>query len=115
MTSLYKVQTKHLNEHSTLYGGQLLEWIDNYLMAKTEDYKKEDLDQFVTRHLECDFLKPAFLGDRIRISTSSATVGKTSLTFEYAVHAGSMLIAEGKATFVRTQKGKKLPIQEEMP
>lgn len=67
MTSIYKIQTKHLNEHSTLYGGQLLEWIDNYCFAKTENYKKDDYEKFVTRNIQCDFLNPVKLGEIIKI------------------------------------------------
>ena len=60
MTTIHKIQPKHLNEHATLYGGQLLEWIDNYCFAKTEDYKKQAGETFVTRATHCEFLAPIY-------------------------------------------------------
>ena len=111
MTSMYKVQTKHLNEYSTLYGGQLLEWIDNYCLAKTEKYKKKAGEKFVTRSMNCEFLAPAFLGDLIEMSVKKETVGNTSITFDFEVLANKKLVAKGKTTFVKLFDGQKAKIE----
>jgi len=111
MTSIYKVQAKHLNEHSTLYGGQLLEWIDNYCAAKTEKYKKKAGEKFLTRATHCEFLAPIFLGDTITLKMEKTTIGNTSITFDYEVIARKKIAARGSSTFVKIYKGKAVPIR----
>ncbi|PLW80444.1 hypothetical protein C0585_02510 [Candidatus Woesearchaeota archaeon] len=110
MTSIYKIQTKHLNEHSSLYGGQLLEWIDNYCLAKTERYRNKTGEKFVTRAMNCEFVNPAFLGDLIEMKVSKETIGNTSITFEYEVVSKDKMIAKGTSTFVKLYDGKKYEI-----
>ncbi|MGM5483071.1 MAG: hotdog domain-containing protein [Nanobdellota archaeon] len=111
LTALYKIQTKHLNEYSTLYGGQLLEWIDNYCLAKTQDYKKRAGEEFVTRSINCDFLKPVYLGDLLRIRISNEKLGNTSITFDYEVLANDIIAAKGSTTFVKLFEKQKSPIK----
>ena len=112
MTSIYKIQPKHLNEHSSLYGGQLLEWIDNYCLAKTEAYRLKIGEKFVTRAIECQFLNPAYLGDLITTQIKKESIGKTSITFEYEVSCKEKIIAQGKTTFVKLFNGTKSNIVE---
>lgn len=112
MSTMYKIQPKHLNEHATLYGGQLLEWIDNYCLAKTEKYKLKAGDKFVTRHITCEFLAPAYLGGLIEMHIENETIGNTSITFEYIVECKGEVVAKGKSVFVKTFQKKKAPIIE---
>jgi len=107
MSSIYKIQTKHLNENSTLYGGQLLEWIDNYCLAKTEKYKSKAGEKFVTRSISCEFLAPVYLGGLIKTKIIKEKIGNTSITFEYHVTCNRKIVAKGTATFVKIYKGKK--------
>ena len=109
MTTIYRIQARHLNEHSTLYGGQLLEWIDNYCSAKTEKYKKAG-DSFVTRATNCDFILPIILGDMIKIKIKKESIGITSITFNYEVISNKRIVAKGSSTFVRLSKGKPILI-----
>lgn len=110
MTTIYKVQTKHLNEHARLYGGQLLEWIDNYCFAKTEKYKKEAGEKFVTRATNCEFISPVFLGDVININIEKEKIGNTSITFDYQVISRGIVVAKGSSTFVKIFDDKPFPI-----
>jgi acyl-CoA hydrolase len=112
MTALYKVQTKDLNEHSSLYGGQLLAWIDNYCLAKTEKYKKRIGEKFVTRAITCEFLLPVFLGDLIEMDIASEKIGNTSLTFNYEVKSKGTVVAKGTSTFVKIFNNQKVKIIE---
>jgi acyl-CoA hydrolase len=111
MTAIYKIQTKHLNEHSTLYGGQLLEWIDNYCFAKSEKYKYCAEETLVTRNLQCDFLHPAYLGDIVTLSIKEEKIGRTSVAFSFVAKTSDLRVAEGKATFVKLKDGKKSNIR----
>jgi acyl-CoA hydrolase len=104
MTTMYKIQTKHLNEHSTLYGGQLLEWIDNYCLAKAEKYRQNIKDKFVTRSLNCEFLTPVYIGDLIKLKVVNETVGNTSIKFEFEVMNNKQIVAKGNTTFVKIKK-----------
>lgn len=110
MTTMYKVQTKHLNEHSTLYGGQLMEWIDNYCLAKTEIYRKKAGEKFVTRSFSCEFIAPVFLGDLIQLRISNEEKRKTSVKFDYTVISKDNVVAKGTTTFVKIYKNRKSEI-----
>ena len=102
---------KHLNEHSTLYGGQMLEWIDNFCFAKTERYKKNKEEKFVTRNINCDFIQPVFLGDTIRLAITNEKVGNTSVSFEFNVSSEERLVVKGTTTFVKLVKEMKAKIE----
>ena len=110
MTSIYKIQPKHLNEHSSLYGGQLLEWIDNYCLAKTETYRYKIGEKFVTRTMNCQFLNPAYLGDLITMRIKKEKIGKTSINFDFEVSSKGIIIAQGETTFVKMFGDKKIKI-----
>ena len=110
MTTLYRIQPKHLNEHSSLYGGQLLEWIDNYCFAKTEDYRKRAGEKFVTRAINCEFISPIFLGDNIQIKIKNKKINNTSITFEYEVISKNKVVAKGFSTFVKLYKNKPIKV-----
>jgi acyl-CoA hydrolase len=101
MTTIHRIQPRHLNEHASLYGGQLLEWIDNYCFAKTEKYKKDAGEKFVTRATNCEFLSPIFLGDTIEIRMKNETIKNTSITFDYEVIVKDKVVAKGSSTFVK--------------
>ena len=110
MTTIYKIQPKHLNEHASLYGGQLLEWIDNYCFAKTEKYKKEAGERFVTRATNCEFISPIYVGEIIEIRIKNEKIGNTSITFEYEVVVMDKIRAKGSSTFVKLFNDKPVPI-----
>ena len=111
MTSIYKIQIKHLNEHSTLYGGQLLEWIDNYCFAKSESYKHNTSEVMVTKNIQCEFIKPALLGEIVKLKIIKETVGNTSVKFNFEVNTTTKKIAQGDITFVKLLDGKKASIK----
>ncbi len=113
ITAIYKIQPKHLNEHGTLYGGQLLEWIDNYCFAHSEKYRYGADEQFVTRSMDCEFVGPVGLGDIIRLKIKDEKIGNTSITFSYEVMKNdNEIIAKGKAVFVKlSSDGSKLAIK----
>ena len=105
MTTIHRIQARHLNENSILYGGQLLEWIDNYCSAKTERYKKIG-DNFVTRATNCEFILPVFLGDMIKLKIRKEIIKHTSITFDYEVISNRKIVAKGSSTFVKINNGK---------
>lgn len=73
-----------LNPNNTLFGGQLLKWIDEeasiYAMSKLDNGK------VVTKFMsEIDFVSSARQGDIIEIGLAFSGIGKTSITFRCEV------------------------------
>ncbi len=73
-----------LNANNTLFGGQLLKWIDEeagiYAMSKLESKR------MVTKYIsEIDFVSSARQGDIIEIGLEFLAIGRTSITFRGAV------------------------------
>ncbi len=73
-----------LNACNTLFGGQLLKWIDEeagiYAMSKL------DSRQVVTKYMsEIDFASSAKQGDIIEIGLETLALGSTSITFRCMV------------------------------
>ncbi len=78
------IKPSDLNANNTLFGGQLLKWIDEeagiYAMTKLESEK------VVTKFMsEIDFISTARQGDVIEIGLEFITVGHTSITFRCEV------------------------------
>ncbi len=78
------VKPEDLNANNTLFGGRLLEWVDEEaaIYAGVETRHKK----IVTKRIsEIDFVAPAHQGDIVEIGVRLKTVGKTSITLEVQV------------------------------
>lgn len=78
------VSPPDLNPANSLFGGQLLKWIDEeaaiYSMCKLGD------NNVVTKYMsEIDFINPAFNSDIVEIGCEVVSVGRTSLTIRCEV------------------------------
>ncbi|MAQ32015.1 MAG: acyl-CoA thioesterase [Flavobacteriales bacterium] len=74
------VKPEDLNAGGSLFGGQLLKWIDEeaaiYAMCQLDNQKVTT--KFMS---EIDFISPARLGDVIEIGIEMVQIGVTSITF----------------------------------
>ena len=75
------IKYEDLNSRGSLFGGQLLKWIDEeasiYTICQLETNK------IVTKLMsEINFMKPAYLNDVIEIGTDVVSFGRTSITLE---------------------------------
>lgn len=73
------VKPEDLNQHGTLFGGRLLQWIDEdaAIVAITQ----LGTERVVTRYIsEIDFVSRAVLGDLLELEFSIGSFGRTSLT-----------------------------------
>jgi acyl-CoA hydrolase len=75
------IKYEDLNSGGSLFGGQLLKWIDEeasiYTMCQLETNK------IVTKLMsEINFMKPAHLNNIIEIGVDVVSFGKTSITLE---------------------------------
>jgi acyl-CoA thioesterase YciA len=78
------VSPPDLNPNNTLFGGQLLRWIDEevaiYAMCKLNS------NHIVTKYMsEINFVNPAFKGDIIEIGSEVLSIGRTSITLRCEV------------------------------
>ncbi|GAB5465330.1 MAG: hotdog domain-containing protein [Candidatus Kapaibacteriales bacterium] len=99
---LYKtrklVKPPDLNPSNTLFGGQLLKWIDEeaavFAMCKFGN------NHVVTKYMsEIDFINPAYSGDIVEIGCEVISVGRTSLTLRSEVR-----IKDTETVIIRIEK-----------
>tara|TARA_B100001142_G_scaffold211564_1_gene209769 strand:- start:275 stop:658 length:384 start_codon:yes stop_codon:yes gene_type:complete len=74
------VKPEDLNAGGSLFGGQLLRWIDEeaaiYAMCQLDNQKVTT--KFMS---EIDFISPARMGDVVEIGIETIKIGVTSITF----------------------------------
>jgi acyl-CoA thioesterase YciA len=89
------VSPPDLNPANTLFGGQLLKWIDEeaaiYAMCQLDD------NHIVTKYMsEIDFISPAFNNDIIEIGCETVKVGRSSITIKCEVR-----VKDTKTTIIK--------------
>jgi len=100
------IKPEDLNAHGTLFGGRLLQWIDE----EAAIYVLCQLDQrsIVTKYMsEINFISSARKGDVVEIGMETAKVGKTSITVRCEVrHKFTLetIITIEKIVFVAVDK-----------
>jgi acyl-CoA hydrolase len=106
------IKPEDLNPRGTLFGGRLLEWIDEeaavYAMCQL------DTKNIVTKLIsEINFVSPAYQGDVIKIGVEPINFGKTSLTLKVVVinkDTDSVIVQIDKMVFVSLDtEGKPFP------
>jgi acyl-CoA hydrolase len=88
METYAMVLTEHLNHHGTLFGGQLLKWVDEYAwMAASLDFTGKRL---VTRAMDnIEFKNSAPNGAILRFVIEKERVGHTSATYSVIVYCNA--------------------------
>ena len=78
------VRPEHLNHHGVLFGGYLLQWVDEFAyLAALEDYPNV---HFVTRAMDASsFKQSVHNGAIITFDITRSRVGTTSVTYEVNV------------------------------
>ncbi len=78
------VSPPNLNSGNTLFGGQLLKWIDEEvsIFAMCQLGTNSILTKFMS---EIDFRQPAYLGEIVEIGTEVVSFGTTSITLRCEV------------------------------
>ncbi len=106
------VKPQDLNPGGTLFGGTLLQWIDE----EAAIYVGCQLDQHkvVTKYIsEIDFVSSAKLGDVVEIGLETTGLGRTSITMRCLVrnkYTKQEIIRIDKLVFVRIDdEGKAAP------
>lgn len=105
METFTSVRTEYLNSHGTLFGGQLLLWVDEYAwMAASLDFPGKKL---VTRAMDSvDFSAGAPNGSILRFLIEKEHIGNTSVTYDVTVFCNDQTgnkeykLFSNKVTFV---------------
>ncbi|MEM9846834.1 MAG: hotdog domain-containing protein [Bacteroidota bacterium] len=106
------IRPEDLNANNTLFGGQLLRWIDEEagIYAMTKLRSKRVVTKFIS---EINFLSSAGQGDVVEIGLEFISVGVTSITFRCAVRnifSKKGIITIDKIVFVKVdEKGRPSP------
>lgn len=100
------VKPEDLNANNTLFGGKLLQWIDEEaaLYAILQLQNKHIVTKFIS---EIDFIKAPKQGDIIEIRVETAAVGRTSYTVRTEVIDTStqkQILTIDKIVFVNLDK-----------
>lgn len=103
------IKPEDLNANNTLFGGKLLEWIDEeagiYAMTRLESSK------VVTKYMsEIDFKSSARQGDVIEIGLKFIALGRTSISFACEVRnlfSKKTIIQISKIVFVHVDMEEK--------
>ncbi len=79
------VRPEHLNHHGSLFGGQLLLWVDEFAwMAAAKDFPGYS---FVTRAMDkIEFKHPVKIGSILRFHSEVLSRGKSSVTYLVEVY-----------------------------
>lgn len=112
------IKPEDLNSRGTLFGGQLLKWIDEeasiYTMCQLTRITYPSYINIVTKGMsEINFLKPAKVGDIIEIGCELIKFGTTSISIRCEVRnkqTEDIIINIEKITFVLLdEKGRPTP------
>lgn len=98
-----------LNSRNTLFGGQLLKWIDEEagIFAMTKLETKRVVTKYIS---EIDFRSSARQGDVVEIGLEMSAVGRTSITFSCEVRnlfTKTSIITIDKIVFVQVTEDEK--------
>jgi len=87
------VRVEHLNHHKFLFGGYMLQWVDEYVyIAATQDFPQA---HFVTRAMDAvSFTQGVLLGSVLTFDITQVKRGMTSVT--YAVDVTAMTFPSGE-------------------
>jgi acyl-CoA hydrolase len=106
------IKYEDLNSRGSLFGGQLLKWIDEeasiYTICQLETNK------IVTKLMsEINFMKPAYLNDVIEIGVDVVSFGRTSITLKVVARikdTKNEILKIDKMVFVSIdENGKPIP------
>ena len=112
------IKPEDLNSRGTLFGGQLLKWIDEeaaiFAMCQLSREGDNEVPNIVTKAIsEIDFQSSAYVGDIIEIGCNLVSFGTTSVTLECEVRnkqTQEIIVKIDKIVFVRLDKrGKPIP------
>jgi acyl-CoA thioesterase YciA len=108
----YLVMPKHLNPHGSLFGGQLISWIDEsvYMAIK----KLSDHNSVTALIKNFNFLKSAYVNDMVQVVVEISSVGNKSCECSIKAFCGNKhkeLIADSHFVMVTVDKlGRPIPV-----
>lgn len=103
------VRPEHLNHHGSLFGGQLLLWVDEFAwMSAAKDFPGYS---FVTRAMDkIEFKHPVSIGSILRFNSEVQVKGRSSVTYlvkvfeDKGTNGQEILAFSTSVTFVSVDK-----------
>jgi acyl-CoA hydrolase len=92
------VMHKDLNRRGTLFGGQMMAWMDTASAIAAFDVMNMDCVTVAVDRIE--FLVPVELGDILTFNCKEKTRGRTSITISVEVLKADKLVAKSNFKFV---------------
>ena len=91
------VMPDHINVVGTLFGGQMIAWVDLSAAKVAHRFLKgTNVDGAVTRTIDkVEFKEPVYLGDWVNFLATIVSIGKTSFTIQVDA------FAEGRHSYQR--------------
>ncbi len=96
------VMHEHLNRRGTLFGGQMMSWMDIASAICASDVLQMDCVTVVADRIE--FLVPVELGDILSFDCEEIARGRTSITIGIEVMKADKLVAKSSFKFVAIDK-----------
>lgn len=92
------VRNEHLNQYDYLFGGIMLQWVDEYAyMAAVSEFP---CVRFVTRAMDhVEFTRSVLNGSMLRFDVSLERLGRTSVSYKVQVYSRPPQCAEELAVF----------------
>ena len=83
------VMPDHINVVGTLFGGQMIAWVDLSAAKVAHRFLKgTNVDGAVTRTIDkVEFKEPVYLGDWVNFLATIVSIGKTSFTIQVDAYA----------------------------
>ena len=83
------VMPDHINVVGTLFGGQMIAWVDLSAAKVAHRFLKgTNVDGAVTRTIDkVEFKEPVYLGDWVNFIATIVSIGKTSFTIQVDAYA----------------------------
>ena len=95
---------KDLGLNGTLFGGNLISWIDEFAYIAA-NVKTNFMNNFVTKSMgDFEFNIPVREGNIVEFNADNFVIGNTSISFDILVTTGQNVICETSVTFVAVDK-----------
>lgn len=98
----FEVKEEDLNNKKTLFGGKIMDQLDLAGAFASENLLENfgNSDKVFIRHMDVEFLAPAFLGEKLEVKSFVMTATGTSLNTLTVILLGGKEIAKAIATYV---------------
>ena len=112
------VRYRDLDTYGHVNNAVYATYIEDARVNYLEDVVEPDRSAygFVVANLQLSFERPVTLGERVVVTLETTSIGRTSVSQEYELHADGELVATGETTIVTVDpdEGRPRPVPDEV-